>query len=54
MHEKMDEAHAWTLHADIRAGIRAEVDKLRMTGEIVDGGFCWEYWGNVEARGLKM
>lgn len=55
MEKKLDANEATELMKSIKDGIRVEVDKLRMSGEIVDGRFLWEYWGNVEGRrGLKL
>lgn len=55
MEKKLDAGEATELMMSIKEGIREEVDKLRSSGEITDGRFLWEYWGNVEGRrGLKL
>ena len=55
MEKKLDPKEATELMEDIKKGIREEIDKLRTSGEITDGRFLWEYWGNVEGRrGLRL
>ena len=55
MEKKLDPKEATELMEGIKKGIREEIDKLRTSGEITDGRFLWEYWGNVEGRrGLRL